>query len=358
MATRKLRFQKGQYYHMYNRAMLKLSMFVTEGDYIRFIRRMLALAELLDIKIVAWSLMPNHFHLLVRQDGDESAGKMVSRLFNSYSMKFNRIYSRSGRLCESAFKAIHVQTASYLTGLCHYIHANPVFHGSADAPEDWTYSNYREFLCGEADADLPENLRNPAAYKTSFAEYLARNKNKIRSGRRQFEMSKQGELFLPPYVALCIGDTAAQPKGSKQKTAEPAAAQSSKAEQTQPAATQVEPSSQPAPVNKAGDTAKPKKSSLAKNTKSIKNAKNTNKKQRWRKKAQLDPEKTKNTEKTEKAWWELPPKTDPSPGICAAIGGKITPELLEQLRQRKHDFEDYLMKELLPEQHDDAPDRL
>ena len=96
--------------------------------------------------MIAYCLLPNHYHYLVRQDGDERAGLLPQRVFNSYSKAYNKRYDHSGTLFQGPYQAIHVDNQRYLLHLCRYIHANPVVHGLVDDVGDWPYSNYAEWV--------------------------------------------------------------------------------------------------------------------------------------------------------------------------------------------------------------------
>jgi hypothetical protein len=88
--------------------------------------------------------MPNHFHLLVRQETEERSGLVVQYTCNGYSQFFNRRHQRNGTLVQGRFRRILVDNDEYLRHLCRYIHINPVKDGFALRPELWRYSNYRE----------------------------------------------------------------------------------------------------------------------------------------------------------------------------------------------------------------------
>jgi len=98
------------------------------------------------VTVIAYCLLPNHYHWLLRQDGEIRVGKVPTRVFGSYTQAFNRAYERTGTLFEGPYKAIAVDTDAYLVNLCCYIHLNPVRHGLVDRPDEWPYSNYLEWI--------------------------------------------------------------------------------------------------------------------------------------------------------------------------------------------------------------------
>jgi REP element-mobilizing transposase RayT len=146
MPKRKVKFAQGCYYHIYNRGAGKQSILRREQDYVDLLWLMKDLAVECCITIIAYCLLPNHYHWLVRQDGEITPAKLVGRVFGSYSQSFNLTYQRSGTLFEGPYEAILVDTDEYLRHLCCYIHANPVRHGLAMDPTLWPYSNYLEWL--------------------------------------------------------------------------------------------------------------------------------------------------------------------------------------------------------------------
>jgi len=130
-----------------------------------------------DTTVIAYSLLPNHYHWCLRQDGDTPAGNVPRRVFGSYSQAFNKAFDRTGTLFEGPYKAIHVTTDSYLQHLCRYIHGNPVRHGLAMAPELWPYSNYLDWMGLRPGtmvdhAFIVEHFGSPAAYKSQLRAYL------------------------------------------------------------------------------------------------------------------------------------------------------------------------------------------
>lgn len=146
MPRRKIQFKQGSYYHIFNRGADRRSIFRQEENYHLVLRLMKRYSQLLQVTIIAYCLLPNHYHWLIRQDNTASAGLLAQRVFNAYVKAHNNAYDRSGTLFEDRYKAIHVESNEYLRHLCCYIHGNPVRHSIADAPELWPYSNYLDWI--------------------------------------------------------------------------------------------------------------------------------------------------------------------------------------------------------------------
>jgi putative transposase len=140
-----LTWQKGMYYHIYNRGAHQTSIFRERANYLFVISKIKEYARKNHLAIIAYCLMPTHYHFCVRQEGEEPAGNLPQYVFNSYSKAYNRKYAHSGTLFEGRFRAKPIETTSYLWHLCRYIHGNPVKDGLVTNPSDWEYSNYPEW---------------------------------------------------------------------------------------------------------------------------------------------------------------------------------------------------------------------
>lgn len=159
----------GQYYHVYNRGTNRQPIFASEENYRFLMRRVKQFLPLYSIRIVAYSLMPNHYHFLVEVDKDGSLSPFFQRLFNSYSQAFNRQQNRTGTLFEGRAKSILINKSDYVYALVRYIHLNPVVAGLVGTPEDWHFSNYLEWI--DARHDGLFDLRFRELFFSSPDEY-------------------------------------------------------------------------------------------------------------------------------------------------------------------------------------------
>jgi REP element-mobilizing transposase RayT len=178
MPRRNIQFIQGSYYHIYNRGAIRQSIFREDRNYAYLLRLMKQVAAECKVAIIAYCLLPNHYHWLVRQDGDTSAGVLPKRVFGSYSQAFNRAYNGSGTLFQGPYCATLVDSDAYLLHICRYIHGNAVKHGIAATPEAWPYSNYHEWIGLRSGTlvDLQfisDNFGTPQQYQAFVHEYLA-----------------------------------------------------------------------------------------------------------------------------------------------------------------------------------------
>jgi len=135
-------------------------------------------ARSLALGVIAYCLMPTHYHFLLRQDGQTPAGLFPQRVFNSYTKAYNKRYRLSGTLFEHRFQAKTITSSAYLLHLCRYIHANPVKDGLVSDPADWPYSNYLDWI-GERDGRLVDRdfiagqFGDASTYKAFVLDYLS-----------------------------------------------------------------------------------------------------------------------------------------------------------------------------------------
>lgn len=145
---RKIVFATDEFYHIYNRGTDKRDVFLHTRDYERFLYLLWACNDKnpvintsfyyrgfasIDLKkkreqlvdIVCFCLMPNHYHLLLRQKTEGGISLFMQKLGTAYTMYFNTRCERTGVLFQGVFKAAHVDREEYFAHLTRYIHLNP-----------------------------------------------------------------------------------------------------------------------------------------------------------------------------------------------------------------------------------------
>ena len=102
MPARTTQFGPGCYYHLYNRGVNRQSIFLDERDYVNFLLRVRKYCEKYTVQPIAYCLMPNHFHFLMRQESEQRAGLVIQHACNGYAQFFNRRHQRQGALFKGA----------------------------------------------------------------------------------------------------------------------------------------------------------------------------------------------------------------------------------------------------------------
>jgi REP element-mobilizing transposase RayT len=178
MPGRSTDFLAGQYYHLYNRGHNRQTIFFERENYLFFLRQVRHYLTTQGIDIVAYCLMPNHFHFLVQLQQDHVLSQAMQSLSISYTKAINRRYERSGALFQGRFQAIEVDSAGYVIALSRYIHLNPVKAGLTPTPEAWEFSSYQEYA-GTRLGTLPKietilkQIGSQAAYRSFMAQDAA-----------------------------------------------------------------------------------------------------------------------------------------------------------------------------------------
>jgi putative transposase len=183
MPYRRDPLQAGQYYHLYGRGNNHQRVFLEPENYLYFLRQLRKYLVPEVFHVVAYCLMPNHYHLLVYLGSDELSAQM-KRFLLSYANAISKRYSRSGGLFEGRFRSALVENDSYLLHLSRYIHLNPVLADLVLRPEDWEFSSYREYV-GLRDGTLPvpeivlSQFPSQVAYRESVTSYVESDRKVI-----------------------------------------------------------------------------------------------------------------------------------------------------------------------------------
>jgi len=145
MPRRQVNLQAGNYYHVYNRGNNRQLIFFERDNYLYFLRQLRIHLIANGVVVIAYCLMPNHYHLLVYLKIDHFSNLMQAFSL-SYAKAINKRYKRVGSLFQGRFRAIHVDREEYLSNLTRYIHLNPVRANLVEKAENWEFSSYREYL--------------------------------------------------------------------------------------------------------------------------------------------------------------------------------------------------------------------
>jgi putative transposase len=125
------------WYHVMNRGRRSEKIFLDKNDYQAFIQVLIESTEMWNLRISAYCLMPNHYHLLV-QTPDANIARCMRHINGVYTQRFNSRHRSEGQLFKGRYKSILVSADAYLLQLLRYIHRNPVKSGLAANPKTKT----------------------------------------------------------------------------------------------------------------------------------------------------------------------------------------------------------------------------
>ena len=144
--SRPLRIEyEGAWYHVMNRGRRSDRIFEDRSDYRLFIDLMEEITRFWDARISAFSLMPNHYHMIL-QTPRGNISRCLRHLDGVYTQRFNRAHRLDGPLFRGRFKSILIDADSYLLQLVRYIHKNPIKAGMVNDLDQYPWSSHKGYL--------------------------------------------------------------------------------------------------------------------------------------------------------------------------------------------------------------------
>ncbi|HTR82585.1 MAG TPA: transposase [Bacteroidota bacterium] len=171
-----MKYLDGHYYHVYNRGAHKKQIFVESPNCAYLVSLFAKYRTRYNISISAYCLMPNHYHLIARQNEEGDIGGFLRTTFNAYTQAFNKRYGHSGTLFQGQAKVKHVDNQKYCLQLVRYIHRNPIAMPFVSSLRDWEFSDYLEWIGLRprlfADFDLRDTFfKTPMEYESFVDSY-------------------------------------------------------------------------------------------------------------------------------------------------------------------------------------------
>ncbi len=213
----------GEIYHIYNRGVEKRKIFLKDHDRVRFLYSLSVFNSTLSsmndrhyfdpqntevglrygeklVEIIAFVLMPNHYHLMVRQASENGVTEFMRKLGTGYTNYFNKLYERVGPLFQGKYKAVRLEKESHFKYLPYYIHLNPLdlefpewrkenlkkSKGVLNFLDSYPWSSFHDYTGNPRHSnilstkDLKEYRENPGQYKKDLDDWLADNTEEIK----------------------------------------------------------------------------------------------------------------------------------------------------------------------------------
>ncbi len=163
-------FVKDEIYHVYNRGLGKMEVFLNSEDYNLFLyylsayllpeektlqkypktpSRIYKKSLHNELELLGYCLMPNHFHLLFKISANSAIPKLMKQLNNAYTSYFNKKYQHAGPLFQGKYKAVKIPQEQ-IKDLIRFIHLNPTTNFLVNNPKDYRWSSHTEYIKQEA----------------------------------------------------------------------------------------------------------------------------------------------------------------------------------------------------------------
>lgn len=173
---RKTIITAGEYYHIYNRGNRKQNIFLERNDYVRFLFLILYLqssipiynigyavahfikhrvfnnslnekvAHMRTVDLAVFTLMPNHFHLVVYERKESGISSYMQRVQNAYAKYFNHKYQTAGHVFQGPYQSVHIENNEQLLHVSAYIHRNQrEISEWKNKEQDYLWSSYHDY---------------------------------------------------------------------------------------------------------------------------------------------------------------------------------------------------------------------
>jgi REP element-mobilizing transposase RayT len=168
------------------RGIERRDIFIDDADRLDFVLRFSSLLEATETECLAWALLSNHMHLLIRVT-TSTLSKFMRRLLTGYAVTFNLRHRRSGHLFQNRYKSIVCEEEEYLPELVRYSHRNPLRAGmvaSFDELDGYPW-------CGHSVLMAKNEMKGQAS-----EEVISRFNRSAKSGRRCYRSFMQDGITM------------------------------------------------------------------------------------------------------------------------------------------------------------------
>ena len=210
--------QGGICYHVINRGNARARVFHDDTDYREFLRLMDVASERLPMRLLAYCLLPNHFHLVIWPAEDGDLSRWMQGLMTAHVRSHHRRHGTEGHLWQGRFKAFPIQQNAFLLSVLRYVERNPVRAELVARAEDWSWSS----LSPGGTAPAPKLHRGPVPRAANWLDWvnqdeeskeLAALRNCVNRGA-----PRGGEDWVRRMAARLGLESSVRPRGRPRKT--------------------------------------------------------------------------------------------------------------------------------------------
>ncbi|HEX5471316.1 MAG TPA: transposase [Lacipirellulaceae bacterium] len=206
-------------YHVLNRGNARADVFHKDADFIAFLKLIADANERLPMRVLAYCLLNNHFHLVLRPHNDGDLSRWMQWLLTSHVRRYHRHYHSSGHVWQGRFKAFPVQDDDHLLTVIRYVERNPLRANLVKPAELWPWSS----LAWRASGNRPDLLADwPIACPAGWLRRVNRPQSEAeeKALRRAIERGQPfGAERLVERIAKRLGlESTLRPRGRPRKT--------------------------------------------------------------------------------------------------------------------------------------------
>jgi len=190
------------FYHITSRGNDRKKIFLNDTDFEKFLEYIVTAKGKYDFYLLAYVLMSNHYHLLIKTTRP-NLSKIMHYINGSYTTYFNVKREKSGHLFQGRYKSLVIDAESYFKELTRYIHLNPIRAKMADNPGDYKWSSYQAYI--------GRKRKDKHIDKQEICKYLDMTRESYRlfvlngiSGREK-EEREEYDIFKDVYGGFLLG---------------------------------------------------------------------------------------------------------------------------------------------------------
>jgi len=135
---------EGFIYHVFNRGNDKKTIFHKDSDYAAFIKLVRDAKNRHPVQMMAYCIMPNHFHFVVMPTNVQNLSKLMQWLMTSHVRRYHKFHNSSGHIWQGRYRSFIIQNDIHLLTVVRYVEGNPVRARLVSAAREWPWSSYRE----------------------------------------------------------------------------------------------------------------------------------------------------------------------------------------------------------------------
>ncbi|HHT70094.1 MAG TPA: hypothetical protein GX016_00770 [Firmicutes bacterium] len=172
---------EGAMYHIINRGNSRQNIFIDPADRVVFLDKLRGLVMEHGLRVHAYCLMTNHYHLVI-ETGKRHIGDTMRSLNTYYSKQYHIKYGTSGHLFQGRYRSVLVEKDAYLLELSRYVHLNPVGASLVKLPEHYPWSSMKVYI--------GEGSGSSLVYRDTVLGYFNQDSRAAQESYRRFVHAK------------------------------------------------------------------------------------------------------------------------------------------------------------------------